>query len=128
MRFLLQRMTTADRLVTAGLLLLALMGIALNLSAPPGSRVVAGDGERVFFTTPLDQPREVDLPGPLGLTRLVVADDGARIAASPCGQKVCMGMGPARRPGDLLVCLPNRVLVRIEGAAPARPDYDLLSR
>lgn len=128
MKPLWRRMTVADRLVAAGLLLVALGGVALVTAAPAGRRVVVGDGARVLFTAPLDRPQQVDIPGPLGMTRLVIDQGGARISASPCALKVCMGMGSARRPGDLLVCLPNRVLVQVEGDPGEPADYDLLSR
>jgi hypothetical protein len=90
--------------------------------------VLVSDGSHVVFAAPLDAPREVDLAGPLGTTRLVITADGARITASPCALKACMGMGPARRPGDLLACLPNRILVEIEGDREEGAPYDLLSR
>jgi hypothetical protein len=128
MKFLWRRMTLADRLVAAGLLAAALAGIGWVAAAPPGRRVVAGDGERVLFVAPLDEPREVELAGPLGPTRLMIDQQGARITASPCALKVCMGMGPAHRPGDLLVCLPNRILVQVEGETEESAPYDLLSR
>jgi hypothetical protein len=128
MKFLLKRMSTADRLVVAGLLLAALGGLGWLATAPPGRRVVVSDGQRTLFTAPLDQSREVDIAGPLGTTRLVIAADGARITASPCTLKVCMGMGPARHPGDLLACLPNRILVHVEGQRETSTPYDLLSR
>jgi hypothetical protein len=120
-------MTPADHLVVTALLVAALAGTGLVAVQPPGRRVVVGDGDRVLFVAPLDQPREVELPGPLGPTRLVIDQQGARIATSPCALKVCMGMGPARRPGDLLVCLPNRILVQVEGEAGEPTPYDLLS-
>ena len=128
MRRLWQRMTAADRLVSGALLLAALGGIVLVVGAAPGARVVAGDGERVLFAAPLNEPREVELAGPLGVTRLAVGRDGARIVDSPCALKTCMGMGPARRPGDLLVCLPNRILVEVHGPAADASTHDLLSR
>jgi hypothetical protein len=128
MKFLVQRMTLLDRLVVLALLGAALGGIAWLATAPPGRRVVVSDGRRTLFTAPLDRPDTVDLAGPLGVTRLVIAADGARITASPCTLKVCMGMGSARRPGDLLACLPNRILVQIEGEREPSASYDLLSR
>jgi len=128
MKFLLRHMTMADHLVAGVLLLAALAGIGLVAAQPAGRRVVAGDGDRVLFVAPLDQPGEVELAGPLGPTRLVIDNQGARIAESSCALKVCMGMGPARRPGDLLVCLPNRILVEVEGQTEEDSPYDLLSR
>jgi len=128
MKFLLQRMSLADRLVVLALLLAGLCGSTWVAAAPPGRRVVVSDGSRVLFTAPLDVPCQVDLPGPLGETRLTIGAEGARIIASPCALKVCMGMGPAHRPGDLLACLPNRILVQVEGEREASVPYDLLSR
>jgi len=128
MKFLLRRMTPADCLVVVLLLFAAVAGIGLVAAQPPGQRVVASDGEHVLFVAPLDQHREVALDGPLGTTRLVIDQEGARIVASPCALKVCMGMGPARRPGDLLVCLPNRILVQVDGEVKDAAPYDLLSR
>jgi hypothetical protein len=127
-KFLWRRMTAGDRVLAGGLLLAALAGIAVVTAAPPGQRVVVSDGERVLYTAPLDQPCQADIAGPLGSTRLVIDQAGARIAASPCVGKVCLGMGPARRPGDLLVCLPNRILVQVEGEPSNAAVYDLLSR
>ena len=128
MKFLLRRMTLADCLVVVVLLLTALAGIGLVAAQPPGQQGGASDGERVLFVAPLDQPRQVELDGPLGNTRLVIDQQEARIVSSPCALKVCMGMGPARRPGDVLVCLPNRILVQVTGETGEAAPYDLLSR
>ena len=128
MRFLLQRMSTLDRVVVLGLLLAALGGSAWVAVAPSGERVVVSDGRRVLYAAPLATPGQVDLDGPLGTTRLVIDSAGARIVASPCALKACMGMGPARRPGDLLACLPNRILVQVEGEREGSAPYDQLSR
>jgi hypothetical protein len=39
-----------------------------------------------------------------------------------------MGMGEIARHGELLACVPNHLLVRIEGGEERDGDYDLLSR
>lgn len=128
MKWLLVRMTAVDRLVTGLLLLVSIAGLAWLATAPRGQQVTVSDGERILFVAPLNQSRTVDLPGPLGLTTLEIGPEGARIVASPCTLKLCMGMGPAHRPGDLLACLPNRILVQIEGEMAGNEKYDLLSR
>lgn len=128
MKHLLARMTVADRLVTALLLATALAGVAWVAAVPRGERVTVSDGTRTLFVAPLAGKRTAELTGPLGVTRLEIAAEGVRIVASPCVLKLCMGMGPARRSGDLLVCLPNRIVAQIEGAAERPAAYDLLSR
>jgi len=123
-----QFMTSGDWLVVLLLLGVSLAGIAWVATAPGGTHVIVTSGDQTRFTAPLGQPRSVDLDGPLGLTHLVIDDQGARITGSPCPRKICVSMGSARRTGDLLACVPNRILVRIDSPAGEEVPYDLLSR
>jgi hypothetical protein len=121
-------MTIGDWLVVLFLLTTALAGISRVVTAPGGTRVVVTSAGQTCFTAPLDQPQSVDLDGPLGPTRLVIDDQGVRITASPCPRKICLTMGSARHTGDLLACVPNHILVRIDSPADEEAPYDLLSR
>lgn len=123
-----RRITPGDLLLAGMLLLIALTGLARMLMAPAGARVIVSDGEQVLYTAALDTPREVELEGPLGITRLKVEGGGVRIVDSPCPLKVCMGMGKVSRDGALLACLPNRILVEVVGPQDEEGSYDLLSR
>jgi hypothetical protein len=122
------RMTPGDCLLAVCLLSLALAGLTWSATGPVGARVVVSDGQKVLYTAPLDALVEVDLEGPLGPTRLRIDELGARIIDSPCPLKVCMGMGPARRAGDILACLPNQILVEVVGPGVEDVPYDMLSR
>lgn len=121
-------MTTADRLLTLLLFLLALAGTGWLLTAPPGERILVGDGEQIVYQAGFDQTGELSFAGPLGESRLSIDADGVRVIAAPCPQKICMGMGPARHSGDLIACLPNRLLVRIVGGQAPDTAHDLISR
>ena len=123
-----KRMTPGDLLLTGGLLLIALAGLARIVMAPAGARVIVSDGEQVLYVAALDTPREVELEGPLGVTRLEIEGCGVRIVDSPCPLKICMGMGKIRRDGALLACLPNQILVEVVGPPDEEGAYDLLSR
>ncbi|MGK2943773.1 MAG: NusG domain II-containing protein [Desulfuromonadales bacterium] len=123
-----QVMTGGDWLVVLFLFGVSLTGIIWIATAPAGSRVVVTSGEQVRFTAPLGQPRSVVLDGPLGQTHLVIDDQGVRITESSCRQKICVAMGPASHTGDLLACVPNRILVRIDNPDGKEAPYDLLSR
>lgn len=125
----LQRLTPFDR----KLLIVVMIGIAfsflLPLSQGPGTRVVVSSGDKIVFVAPLDQPRQVTLEGPLGITELNIHDGRVKIISSPCPNKTCIRMGEARHAGDLIACVPNRLIIRIEGEnTEEKPDYDLISR
>lgn len=123
-----QIMTGADWLIVLALLATALAGIAWLSMAPAGGRVVATSGNQTCFVAGLDQAYSVDLEGPLGKTHLVIDEQGARITASPCPRKLCLAMGPAKHSGDLLACVPNQIMVRIDRSNDTEAAYDLLSR
>jgi hypothetical protein len=61
--------------------------------------------------------REVGIPGSLGVSRIRIAEGGAVFVESPCTNKLCVAHGPLRRAGEWNACLPNRVMVRVEGDA-----------
>jgi hypothetical protein len=67
----------------------------------------------------LDLSRDVwrTVQGPLGETVIQVRGGRVRIADSPCPHKICVRTGWVDQAGRMIVCLPNRVVVRVEGAA-----------
>jgi len=124
-----QRLRPGDRRLLAVLLLICLALFAWLTPGGKGARVVAERDGEVIFVAPLDQPRRFELSGPLGTTRVEIADGAVRVLSSPCPHQVCVGMGAVDRAGELLACVPNHLLIRIEGeSGRGREAYDLLSR
>lgn len=122
-------MRPGDRWLVGALFLLALGLLFLLGPEQRGRRLVVERDGQVIFVAPLDQPRQVRLKGPLGETELEIREGKACILSSPCSHKVCIGMGRIAAAGELLACVPNHLLVRIEGEPPEEnDDYDLLSR
>lgn len=115
-------MTFADRL-----LLYALVGAAAVLLIA-GARREDGAAVRIqgaggfALSVPLDSERTVEVDGPLGTTVVGIAGGEARIVSSPCPSQLCVRMGAVRTPGRAVVCVPNRVVVAVEGDGPAPTD------
>ncbi|OHB28652.1 MAG: hypothetical protein A2X84_06280 [Desulfuromonadaceae bacterium GWC2_58_13] len=124
----LRRMTWLDRVIVLILLLAAGAAFVLLGNAPRGARVVVEQRGRVIFSAPLAVDRTTTLTGPLGDTLLEIRDRQACITSSPCPHKVCIGMGRIAHRGELLACVPNELLVRIEGEQNEEPSHDLISR
>lgn len=59
-----------------------------------------------------------DIQGVLGTVTLQIENNGIRVQRSSCPHQVCVKQGVARRPGEILVCVPNRLVVLIRGYAP----------
>lgn len=117
-----------DRLLVALLLAATLASFALVGRGEAGARVVVERNGEIIFTAPLKVDREVRLSGILGESLLVIKSGRVCFREAPCQNRVCIGMGEVARSGDLLACVPNDLLVRIEGTAPGETGYDLLSR
>ena len=57
-----------------------------------------------------------------GGTNILVVENGeAWVSEANCPDKVCMGMGKISCNGEFIACLPNRLLVVVEGAAEDSP-------
>lgn len=57
----------------------------------------------------------LNVPGALGETQVHIEDGKAWVKNSPCPHKICVNMGKISRPGEMLVCVPNRVSIKITG-------------
>lgn len=80
-----------------------------------GTIVVETDG-KVTSTFPLFQEGRdeiIDVPGVNGITRVHLQDGRVRVIESACPDKICVGTGWLRSSAGAIVCLPNRVVVKI---------------
>lgn len=119
------------RLLRPGDWLLAL-GAALGVAASFPLLWQGGQGEKavvrlegqVFMEVPLDKPREIVVPGPLGPTRIQVEKSRARVAADPGLRQYCVRQGWLSQAGEIAICAPNRVSLAITGS---QSPYDSLS-
>jgi hypothetical protein len=82
-----------------------------------GESVEVYQDRRIVYTLSLNKDRSVSVYGPLGHTTVVVEGGKVRISDSPCPHKTCVRTGKIHRPGSVVVCVPNRVLVRVRGSS-----------
>jgi len=87
---------------------------------------VDGKIEKRFFLSDLKAGEQFKIKGILGYSLLEVGGNEVRAVESPCPDKICIGMGWISHPGQSIVCIPNRVVVRIVGTDDY--DYDGLSQ
>jgi hypothetical protein len=123
-----------DSAVKAPDMFIAALGAALivffsfRVYAPGGGTarlVVEGEGRRWDF--PLEAVETLPVAGPLGDTVVELRDRRARIVSSPCPNQNCRAAGAIGRHGQWIVCLPNRVMIRVEAGTPEGQDLDAAS-
>ncbi len=82
--------------------------------------------DTLVATYPLPQkgepPIHLQVEGELGPSEIVIDEQGARIASSPCATQRCVLSGPHRHAGDMVACVPNRILITLRGHAESGFD------
>jgi hypothetical protein len=124
-----KHLTVFDRKLLIVVAVLVALSFLLLLRQNSGARVVVSSDDRIVFVAPLNKDQLVELEGPLGITVLQIKNGAARVVSSPCAHKVCIHMGEATHTGDLLACVPNKLVMTIEGdSAEEDAEYDFISR
>jgi hypothetical protein len=102
--------------------LLAGTGIARRSAWAVGIEV--SGNEVLSLSRADDGVRQVE--GPLGLTEIEIRNGQVRVLSSSCPLKLCQRAGWIGAAGEMIVCLPNEVVVRLSGRPPR--GIDALSR
>lgn len=111
-------------LVLAALVLTAAGVLYLLLrpaSQPGGWVVVTVDGAETG-RYPLSQDQTVRIGGDTDYNILEIRDGTAAVTQADCGDHTCVRTGAISRSGQSIICLPHKVVVQIEGAAPSDVD------
>lgn len=88
---------------------------AVNVYLKPSSSLrvlIKGQDEWSF---PIGANETVIAAGPLGDTVIRISDNRAWVESSPCENQNCVIHGSISRHGQWAACLPNKVLLTIEG-------------
>ena len=79
--------------------------------------VRTSDGDEVY---PLNKDGVFSLNG--GTNTLVIENGEAWVSEANCPDKVCMGMGKISKNGEFIACLPNQVIIVVEGGEESPVD------
>jgi len=96
---------------------LAVLGAALILLWRPS----AGEAKEVLVTVdgeaygryPLDIDRDFTVETPWGYNQVIIHDGQAEVHEADCPNQICVNTASASEIGDMIVCLPHRLVVEI---------------
>lgn len=77
---------------------------------------VNGEIKEQFPLTDLEPGDRRQIEGALGYSVVKGGENKVMMVESPCPDKICIGMGWISHPGEAIVCLPNRVVIRVIGS------------
>ena len=84
-----------------------------SASSGEGELIAEIEASGEVYIMPMSRDGSLVLKGPVGDTRVDVADGEVFISDSDCRDKICVAMGPVSTPSSWVACLPNRVFVRV---------------
>ena len=117
--------TRGDIILIAALLAVSLLSIGgIRLLGVSGKHAVVDVDNRRVLELPLDRDVVTTVRGPLGDTVIKVEKGAVSIPESPCPRGYCMHMGHIRQAGEILVCAPNHVIVKISGGSNDGTAFD----
>ena len=87
-------------------------------------KAIIRSGGKIFREVPLSRDQIIEVPGPLGLSRIAIHNREARIAADPSPRQYCVRQGWLKQAGEISICLPNQVSVELNGGSKR---YDSLN-
>jgi hypothetical protein len=79
------------------------------------------DGKPVYNLS-LSESRSINVNGPLGITRIRIEKGQVWITDAPCPQKICQRIGKISRAGSVIICVPNKILVEVNGDSKQELD------
>lgn len=98
-------------------------------------RSQVGEGDQVIVEVringhvadrfPLDEDLEKEYETAYGHNHLLIKDNVATISDADCPDQICVETKDATKPGDAIVCVPNRFTVELIGEGG---DIDVLSQ
>lgn len=111
--------------------LVAAFGLAFCVASFPlvwqggmGEKAVIKRGGEVFAELDLSRNRRIEVPGPLGITAVVVDKRRVRVVSDPGIHQYCVRQGWLERAGEIAICAPNQISVQVLGG---KESYDSLS-
>ena len=70
---------------------------------------------KIFGIYDLKSERAIHLNGPHSDVYIQITDGYVFVSESGCPQKICKRMGKKNMVNDIIVCIPNHLIIRVEG-------------
>lgn len=119
-------LTKADLILIGLLVLCTFFSFSLWFKSGSGQRVlIIVDGKKIRHISLSDEKKEIVIQGLKGPFAFEIKNGKVRMKDSACSNKLCVKMGWIRQEGQVICCIPNRVVLKIIGE---KGMYDALAR
>jgi len=81
-------------------------------------------GNQIIGTFDLNQSRELQIKGPIGVSYISIQQGKVRFKQSPCHNQYCVHQGWLSHAEQVAICLPNQISLQLMGS---KNSYDSLN-
>lgn len=106
----------------------AMLFFTIRAASSPGEQVVINVDGTEYGRYPLDRDRVIEIQNGDRLNIVTIKDGGVSMTYSTCKNQICVHEGEVTAPGQLIVCLPNYVIVEIEGGEGSDEALDAIAQ
>lgn len=124
MQNILHHIKLGDWLVLLSVSIFTLWLASVAWHGGSADKAVVRSGGKIFRELALSRDLVLEVPGPLGLSRIAIHNHQARIASDPSPRQYCVRQGWLKQAGEVAICLPNQVSLELTGN---NKRYDSLS-
>lgn len=117
--------TRADKILIVALVLLSLAAypiIRLH-DGEKGAMLEIESMGNPYAVVEMNRRKTVTIPGALGDSVIEIDESGARFIETAGPDKTCIEQGYITDAGEMAVCVPNRVLIRVIGKGDINTDF-----
>ena len=123
MKTVLQLLTRGDKILASVLILISILSFTvLKAVKQPGQIAVIKVENRQKFSKNLNKAEKFSVSGHISATGIEIVDGAIRIIGSACPQKLCVRQGSIRQIGEIIVCVPNKLIISIGGTRKDKFD------
>lgn len=124
---ILRVITPGDKVLILIIIVLGIISlIALSHLRQPGDFVTIEVNGQVVHRLDLNISREVTVKGPIGETIIKISQNSAQVVHSDCPEKICVKTGEIHLAGEMIVCVPNKVVIKIN--SKQKNQFDVITQ
>lgn len=82
---------------------------------------------KLYRSIPIDEDEDLKIEGEFGYNYIKIHDNGVEITEASCPDKVCVESGFISKPSERIVCMPNKVVIKIKASDEVKNNEDVIS-
>lgn len=112
-------MKKGDKLLIIAIVIIALVifFITMIAASDANNKVISVTvDQKPYITLPLSKDTEFTVSTQYGNNTIQIKDGSVKVISADCPDKICAHTKAAQKAGDIIVCLPHRLIITIQKA------------